>query len=530
MQQMDTGTALKVKAQAPCTREPGAAFSLYWNRWMAGLPMVLLPFLLGGARPWFWSAVAALFMVGLTISIWTEESFPLGKILSSGWGLLLAIFLFYPLLQCLPLPAPFGDFLDPARIRWVQRSEGVTHLAEGLVTISYMPLPSLFAWFWWIFLAAYAILFKKALGESRDLDWLFRILYCIAAFEAFYGLLQVLIPSLGVLWESAGTGNARGTFVNRNHYANFLGMIWPLLLAHMLKIRRENDPTIKRTHAETEAIRQGRQKQWFLALLIGLILLAQFFSASRGGILSSLVALTVFMLFSGVKRGGTVFFITACWLVMLVYGSIIGFDEILARFDMVEESAPGRFKIWEDTWRMIQDHLWTGTGLGTYETVIRLYQSHLTDQFQIGHAHNDYLELAAELGVPVAAGMVLLVWGYWWKTAIGIKRRERSQSAIHQPSPTSHQLSPMSHQLSPMNHQPSAMNHQRRLIQAGALAGSAAFLCHGWVEFNWQMPANQLYFIILLLLMHHEGTLVEAGTGEARPDRDSLLTGQRISL
>jgi hypothetical protein len=30
---------------------------------------------------------------------------------------------------------------------------------------------------------------------------------------------------------------------------------------------------------------------------------------------------------------------------------------------------------------------------------------------------------------------------------------------------------------------------------------SAAFLCHGWVEFNWQIPANQVYFVMLLVLM-----------------------------
>lgn len=42
---------------------------------------------------------------------------------------------------------------------------------------------------------------------------------------------------------------------------------------------------------------------------------------------------------------------------------------------------------------------------------------------------------------------------------------------------------------------------QKRLLTIGALAGSAAFLCHIWVEFNWQMPANQLYFIMLMVLM-----------------------------
>ena len=42
------------------------------------------------------------------------------------------------------------------------------------------------------------------------------------------------------------------------------------------------------------------------------------------------------------------------------------------------------------------------------------------------------------------------------------------------------------------------------LLAVGALAGSASFLLHSWVEFNWQIPANALTFVFLLVLM---GTL-----------------------
>ena len=83
---------------------------------------------------------------------------------------------------------------------------------------------------------------------------------------------------------------------------------------------------------------------------------------------------------------------------------------------------PPRIKIWGDTLRLIEDHWLTGTGLGTHPEVIRLYQSHLTDQFDIVHAHSDYLELAADLGVPVAAAMILALWGYWWVCAVRLAR------------------------------------------------------------------------------------------------------------
>jgi O-antigen ligase len=163
----------------------------------------------------------------------------------------------------------------------------------------------------------------------------------------------------------------------------------------------------------------------------------------------------------------------------------MGFQDILSRFDILGKDAPGRLEIWEDTWRLIQDHWLTGTGLGTFAEAIRVYQSHLTDKFDIVHAHNDYLELAGELGVPVAATMVILVWGYWWacarellrKSGMGVQARgERAAAEAER-------------------------KENRRLLALGALAGGAAFLWHSWVDFNWQIPANQLYFIVLLVLM-----------------------------
>ena len=51
--------------------------------------------------------------------------------------------------------------------------------------------------------------------------------------EAVYGLIQALVPSMGVLWVDyvqAYLGTARGTFINRNNFAGFIEMIWPLAL------------------------------------------------------------------------------------------------------------------------------------------------------------------------------------------------------------------------------------------------------------------------------------------------------------
>ena len=384
--------------------------------------------------------------------------------------------LLYPFLQCLPLPASWAAQLSPQLMQWQELASQFTLVPSNFESISYTPLISLFAGLWWVFLAGYALLFRTAIREEISLDWLFLLLYVIAGCEAFYGLLQALIPSLGVLWESPGQGVARGTFVNRNHYAAFLGMLWPLLLAYLFCRGVSIPGNSAAAFVELERQRRNRQKRWFLGFLIGLMLLALVLSQSRGAIFGALFSLTVFVLVGKrQRRKGMVAFMVGCWIVMLVYGSLIGFEDVLVRFDQLETDTSGRLKIWGDTWHLIEDHWLTGTGLGTFPEVIRVYQSHLTDEFAIVHAHNDYLELMGELGLPMALFITLMAWGYWGQCGYRLLSKAETGGG--------EQL------------------ENRRLIALGALAGCAAFLAQSWVEFNWQIPANQLYFVMLLVFM-----------------------------
>jgi O-antigen ligase len=469
---------------------------------LISFPLVLLPLLLGGARPWFWSLVAGIFFAGMIILVlagWHSVSL---KDIPNKSIVLFLLLLGYPFIQALPLPLSWLDIISPHRMIWYQTANEAVHLPGWVArTIAYIPLTTIFSAMWWIFLVVYALPFRTLAHEEQDLKWFFRVLFIIAGFEAFYGLLQVLIPSLGVLWESGGQGVARGTFVNRNHYAAFLGMIWPILLAYLLSMRKTTDRYAASSYSEKERLQQIRHKQLFLAFVTGLILLALFFSQSRGGIIGAMVALTVFVAFKLTRRGWMLLFVAGCWLVMSVYGAIIGFEGILARFDHLSEGDPSRFLIWKDTWRLIMDHPWTGVGLGDYASVFRIYQSHLPDTLRASHAHNDYLQLAAELGLPMAIGLSALVWGYWWRTVGRLQGWKAAKQSSGDAGWSLSQGQRLRRGREARGKEHEAGAEQRRLIAVGALAGSAAFLCHSWMEFNWQIPANQLYFVVLLVLM-----------------------------
>jgi O-antigen ligase len=447
---------------------------------LIGLPLVVLPLLLGGVRPWVWSGVAGIFTVGTALWLWLIPAQSGATVRVSKSCLLLAPFLLYPLLQVLPIPVSWLSILSPERALWVERAATALGVSVRNSTISYEPLETFLFTSRWIFLALYAWMLHSALAQEKDHRWFFTLLFVITGIEAAYGILQALIPSLGVSGQQAGGGSGSGTFVNRNHFAAFLGMLWPVLLARLLSLH-ERSPSRAGGGATASPLDEtSRQKQIFLSLVTGLVLLALFYSQSRAGILSSLVALSVFVILCGGERRRMLPFVIGCWLVMLVYGSAIGFEEIIERFNALEASAPGRFNIWVDTWRMIQDHLWTGVGFGAYGRTIMVYQTHLPDTLDIVHAHCDYLEWAAELGLPVASALIAATWATWWRSARRVNHLTVPIGRLQSVSP---------------------VYRERRLIRIGALSGAAAFLCHEWVDFGGQIPANQIVFVVLLVLM-----------------------------
>lgn len=454
------------------------------HNFLIAVPLTVLPLLLGGARPWIWPLPAAFLFFGAALSVRAADRQP--PPLRAVWGWSAAVLLLaYPLLQTVPLPTTPPTLLSPRRLLWLDAAGQAVGRPATFGSISYTPLATFCEGFlWWLFLLLFALLLGRRLRAPGRLDWLYRLLFLVAAAEAGYGLLQVLIPSVGVLWVEPGQGVARGTFINRNHYACFLGMLWPLLLTYVWAADGGRPPAgadRELSYPERERLSRLRQKQVFHGFVIGLMLLALFFSQSRGGIIGSLAALTVLVAVSRRMRTRRMLvLVLGVWAVMLSYGGIIGFEAILQRFDQLELGAAGRVQLWRTALAILADHPWTGIGVGAFGDLFRVYQDFLDDTMTSSHAHNDYLQLLVELGAPVGALLLTAVWAYWWRTACRLaraRRREGRETAAE------------------------AAAELRRLPAVGALAGVAAFLCHAWVEFNWQVPANALYFVLLLVLM-----------------------------
>ena len=87
-------------------------------------------------------------------------------------------------------------------------------------------------------------------------------------------------------------------------------------------------------------------------------------------------------------------------------------ERFLSLFTGNDTSTDLRFALWESTCAMIQDHWIFGVGWGSYFLAYPAYNFFIEDpRIIIYHAHNMYLSMAAEIGIPGALCFFLFFFG-----------------------------------------------------------------------------------------------------------------------
>ena len=225
--------------------------------------------------------------------------------------------------------------------------------------------------------------------RSRELRVEF--LRAFAWFGALLAVISVLayFTSPGkILWTfDAPYPDIWGPFLSRNNFAQFLELAMPVALWFGLR-EPEGSP---------------------LYVAFGAIMLASgFASASRAG--SSILALEAIAVLA-IRRKSRLARRTALGLVFatMLFAAVPGIGNLAARL-AAPDPYQGRREIARSTLSMISRRPWTGFGLGTFSAVYPEFA--LFDPGQtVEHAHNDWLEWAAEGGIPYAAlWIVLALW------------------------------------------------------------------------------------------------------------------------
>ncbi len=221
--------------------------------------------------------------------------------------------------------------------------------------------------------------------------------------------------------------------MNRNHFGFhiMLGIcaLIGLLMAHV----EEKDSSQRKSY----------QEKWLWArknilIIVGLFFLysAEMISLSRGGFISMNLAILILgcsWVLPGrgrrlnMHRAGIA--MTTIFLVALMFSLPFVLERLSSRFEILLQedgiSSDARVEVWKSTFRLIGDYWGTGVGMGAYGDVIQIYARASLNEARIEHAHNDYLEWFAEIGIPM--GVILLgMFGY------GLFRSLRRLSGIHE--------------------------------------------------------------------------------------------------
>lgn len=261
-----------------------------------------------------------------------------------------------------------------------------------------------------------------SLGISADdRRRLLGVLVALVAAMAFAGVLQFSGADLTDVLVNNSQGVVSGTFANRNHFALFLSVGCVLVLAW--------------------GVLEKRSPAWRGLLATGLVIVftvTVIATGSRAGILLVALALVAGALI--VRRSvsdrlrrypylvGTVIVLAVLGLISVVFlltfdaDRAMAFKRVLANNDgdMRSRSLPVVIK-------MIKEYLPLGSGLGAFDATFRMHETFtLLKPTYLNHAHDDYLELVLDAGLP---GLFIMLSAVaWW--AFASLRAWRAEHAL----------------------------------------------------------------------------------------------------
>ncbi len=381
----------------------------------------------------------------------------------------LILLLAYILIQAVPLPSVIVKFISPGTYALYRETTGITGPVSW-ITISINQKATLMEFFRITAYAAFYVLTIQLLSEKKVLKKTVALTVIFMALLSFLGIMQHILSNNRIFWvrELTWGGTPFGPYVNRNHYAGLMGMMFPVVLCLFLAYKPKFIYRSLRDNMSAIFDQQGTNIYILLGLSAILIATSMFLSVSRGGIIS----LSFSMIFIGIiitrrqKKTGILILLI---LILILYSvGWFGWNPIFERFDSIRDAhgdiSGMRLQLWRDSINIIRDFPLTGTGFGTFINIYPKYRTLIDDRIA-AHAHNDYLELLAD------GGIIAVLLSGWFLSAV-IYRSYRAAS------------------------------HNRRdtysqYLFIGSLGGMVYILIHSFVDFNLHIGANGLYFFFL---------------------------------
>jgi O-antigen ligase len=275
---------------------------------------------------------------------------------------------------------------------------------------------------------------------------------------AMFALMQGIASNGKLYWlrTPQSDGWIYGPYVNHNHYAGLMEMLTPIPLVISL----------------TGGVRGARK---LLAALVAAVMASTIFlSGSRGGMVAfaAQMALLVTFLIKRRQNWRATFALGAFLVIALGLLAWLGGGELAERMASIHSatqadlSGATRLNMDRDALKMFAQKPVLGWGFGVFGEIYPQFSS-FSSNLSVGMAHNDYLQLLAEMGL---LGFAAVLWF--------LLRLFRSA-------------------LKKLKHWPPDTN---TAVTLAATLGVSGIMVHSFVDFNLQIPANAALFYVLCMI------------------------------
>ena len=365
---------------------------------------LLLCLLLGGSQQGIWANML-LQLLGVALIAWSALERPTAKMTRPARQLLWLALAALAVVAVQLMPLPFGWWAGLGGRSQLAADYGVLGLSPGALPASLTPHRTLSTLLSWV--PPIALFCAIARLNAYRPSWLCAALIAGVAAGIVLGALQVASPgSDWYLFQYSSFGAATGFFANANHMAVLLVITLPFLAALAAAARGSS----KQVYS-TVLVSAGAAA---LVILVGIVLNRSL--AGLALLLPALVGAGVILLPPrSVWRGRAA--IAAALLLLAAVAAMASSAIGGAKLGQdATTSVQSRAEMLAVTGRAVGDFLPLGSGLGSFPEVYRLYEDPLSvTRVYVSHAHNDYAELALELGVP---GIILIAaFLAWWAVA-----------------------------------------------------------------------------------------------------------------
>ena len=320
-----------------------------------------------------------------------------------------------------------------------------------------------------IYLSYFIIYFLiiNNVDNKKQFDKFFKLFFLTSFIISMYTLLQYY----GIIAYLKDYGPVISTIGQKNWTSNYLALIFPLMFSYFL-------------------LEKSKRRKIFYFVILSIMYATLMICQSRGIWISISITLmaAIYIIFK--SKLLKIFRENRKWLILLVFtfliitiiystdnplnkSAITVPQRALSTFDEKDPSINTRFLIWGTTIDMIKDKPLFGSGIGTFKMNYLRYQAEFLENNEgylkywtnAWEAHNEYLQMWAELGIIGLGIFFSIIFGFYnlvWKF---LKEEKDSK---------------------------------KKLISWGLFLGIICFLFHSLFTFPLHVPALGSAFFTLL--------------------------------